>query len=221
VTIVYDGEVAHRDSTGQGGVIGKGDVQWMTAGAGIVHQEFHSEAFTRSGGTLQMAQLWVNLPAADKMTPPAYQAITAADIPSVETASRRVRVIAGDFMGCKGPARTFSPINVWDVDLTGNGPAELPAPEGHTTVVVVLSGTVTLDGGRSLGAGETALMSRDGAGLRLGANAPARLLVLTGEPIDEPIVGRGPFVMNSEAEIRQAYLDYSQGRFGAPVPQPA
>jgi hypothetical protein len=219
VTLVYDGEIAHRDSTGQGGVIGRGDVQWMTAGAGIVHQEFHSEAFTRTGGALQMAQLWVNLPAKNKMAPPAYQAITAADIPSVETAARRVRVIAGDFAGCKGPAKTFTPINVWDVTLTGIAPTELPAPDGHTTILVVLSGTVSLDG-RSLGAGEAAMMSRDGSGLVLSSEGEARLLVLTGEPIDEPIVGRGPFVMNSEAEIREAYFDYSHGRFGAAVPEP-
>ncbi|HEY1880985.1 MAG TPA: pirin family protein [Caulobacteraceae bacterium] len=221
VTLVYDGEVAHRDSTGQGGVIGPGDVQWMTAGAGIVHQEFHSEAFTRTGGTLQMAQLWVNLPAAEKMAPPAYQAITAADIPSAETAARRVRVIAGDFNGSKGPAKTFTPVNVWDVTLTGVAPTDLPAPEGHTTIVVVLSGSVSLGSGRSLSAGEAALMSRDGSGLALSSEGESRLLVLTGEPIDEPIVGRGPFVMNSEVEIRQAYFDYSQGRFGAPVPEPA
>jgi quercetin 2,3-dioxygenase len=218
VTIVYAGEVAHRDSTGKGGIVGPGDVQWMTAGAGIVHQEFHSPAYTRAGGPFQMVQLWVNLPASDKMTAPGYQAIEAVDIPQVELPADAgsVRVIAGGFSGAAGPATTFTPINVWDVRLSGAGPVLLPAPEGHTNVVISLSGALTLQGGATLDTAEAALMSRSGSGLTLGAERPAHALVLTGAPLDEPIVGRGPFVMNSEAEIRQAFVDYGSGRFGLP-----
>jgi quercetin 2,3-dioxygenase len=215
VTIVYAGEVAHRDSTGNGGVIGPGDVQWMTAGAGIVHQEFHSPAYTRSGGPFQMVQLWVNLPAADKLTAPDYQAIEAAEIPAVELPAGSLRVIAGAYAGATGPATTFTPINVWDLRLAG--PVELPAPEGHTTIVIALAGSLVLPDGEMLAEAEAALLSRDGAGLTLSASGPAHALVLTGAPIDEPIVGRGPFVMNSEAEIRQAFVDFASGRFGAPA----
>ncbi|MET3372296.1 redox-sensitive bicupin YhaK (pirin superfamily) [Variovorax boronicumulans] len=144
VTIVYKGEVSHRDSTGQGGTIGPGDVQWMTAGAGILHEEFHSEAFTRDGGELEMVQLWVNLPAKDKMATPGYQAIVDAQIPSVPLpeGAGSVRVIAGDYLGHKGPARTFTPIDVWDLRLNQGAQVTLPVPEGHTAAVVVLRGTV-------------------------------------------------------------------------------
>lgn len=216
VTIVFDGEVAHRDSAGNGGVIGKDEVQWMTAAGGIIHEEFHSEAYTKSGGPFHMAQLWVNLPAKDKMSAPGYQGITRDAIRDVALAgdAGRVRVIAGDFAGVKGPARTFTPINVWDVRLNAGGEAMLPLPEGHTTMIVVLTGRVSVNGGAANASPEMALMSREGGEAIVRAESDAIVLVLTGEPIDEPIAGYGPFVMNTEQEIRQAVADFNAGRFG-------
>jgi len=216
VTIVYDGEVSHRDSTGQGGTIGPGDVQWMTAAGGIIHEEFHSPSFTKTGGPFRMVQLWVNLPAKDKMAPAGYQSILNADIPSVDLAdgAGRVRVIAGDFEGTKGPARTFTPVNVWDVRLNRDASVAFDLPEGHTAAIVVLSGHVTVGGSQAAGEAEMVLLGRQGTGVTIDADGDSTLLVLTGAPIDEPIVGYGPFVMNSEAEIRQAVDDFNSGRFG-------
>jgi redox-sensitive bicupin YhaK (pirin superfamily) len=217
VTIVYDGEVEHRDSTGQGGVIGPGDVQWMTAGGGILHEEYHSPAFARTGGPFRMVQLWVNLPARDKMTRPGYQSILNADIPAVVLPDNAgtARIIAGQFgADAKGPASTFTPINVWDVRLNRDAETTLTLPEGHTAIVVVLSGHVTVNGDQPAGAAEALLLDRQGDSVTLSADADTVLLVLTGEPIDEPIVGYGPFVMNSEDEIRQAVTDFNSGRFG-------
>lgn len=216
VTIVYQGEVAHRDSTGQGGVIGPGDVQWMTAGAGILHEEFHSEVFTRSGGELEMAQLWVNLPARDKRTPPGYQAIFAQDIPAVPLpdGAGTVRVIAGEYAGRKGPARTFSPMHVWDLRLTEGGISELVVPDGWNTALVVLRGTVLVNGDQIARAAQMVLLDPVGHSFSIEANGDAVVLLLSGEPIDEPIVGHGPFVMNSQAEIAQAIADFNGGRFG-------
>jgi redox-sensitive bicupin YhaK (pirin superfamily) len=217
VTIVYEGEVAHRDSTGQGGTIGPGDVQWMTAGAGILHEEFHSPAYTSSGGPFRMLQLWVNLPARHKMTPPGYHPIQAADIPFVELpdGSGRVRVIAGAFGEVAGPARTFTPVNVWDVRLAPGKSVALDLPESHNAVLVVLSGGIRIEGGQqSAGEAEIVLLSREGAGTVIESEEETNLLVLSGEPIEEPIAGYGPFVMNSEAEIRTAIEDFRAGRFG-------
>jgi redox-sensitive bicupin YhaK (pirin superfamily) len=216
VTIVYDGEVAHRDSTGQGGIIGPGDVQWMTAGGGILHEEFHSPGFTAAGGPFRMVQLWVNLPAKDKMAAPGYQSITSADIPVVELpdGAGKVRVIAGAFDGAKGPARTFTPVNAWDVRLNRDADLALDLPEGHTAMLVVLTGHVTVGGSQPAGEAEMVLLGRDGAGIDVHADGDATVLVLTGEPIDEPIVGYGPFVMNSRTEIEQAIDDFNSGRFG-------
>lgn len=223
VTIVYQGEVAHRDSTGKGGVIGPGDVQWMTAGAGILHEEFHSPAFTQAGGTLEMVQLWVNLPAKDKMAKPGYQAIFNAQIPAVELPEQAgsVRVIAGDYIdnsldddNYKGPAHTFSPMNVWDVQLKGGKTTMLTQPEGWTTLVVVLKGTVQINGEEVLREAQVAELTRDGETLTLEANNDATLLLLSGEPLNEPVVGHGPFVMNSEREIIEAIEDFNSGRFG-------
>ncbi|WP_292225328.1 pirin family protein [Brevundimonas sp.] len=216
VTIVYDGEVEHRDSTGQGGIIGPGDVQWMTAGGGILHEEFHSPAFARTGGPFRMVQLWVNLPAKDKMTRPGYQSILNADIPTVPLPGNTgtARIIAGAMDASNGPASTFTPINVWDVRLNRDTETTLNLPEGHTSIVVVLSGHVTVNGDQPAGAAEALLLDRQGDSVTLHADADAVLLVLTGEPIDEPIVGYGPFVMNSEDEIRQAVTDFNTGRFG-------
>lgn len=217
VTIVYQGEVEHRDSTGSGGRIGPGDVQWMTAGSGIVHDEFHSQAFTERGGALEMVQLWVNLPASDKMSQPGYQGLVDADIPSVDLpdGAGRVRVIAGEFQGHRGPARTFTPIEVWDIRLNQGGRARLQVPEGHTLVVVVLRGTVQVNDGTVAREAQLLLFERDGSEFEIEANNDASVLVLAGEPIDEPIVGYGPFVMNTQAQIEQAITDFQSGRFGA------
>jgi redox-sensitive bicupin YhaK (pirin superfamily) len=214
VTIVYDGEVSHKDSTGGGGTIGPGDVQWMTAAGGIIHEEFHSAGFTRTGGPFRMVQLWVNLPAKDKMTPPRYQAIVDADIPSVELADgkARARVIAGDLDGTHGPATTFTPINMWDVRLDAGAELTLPVPDGHNTLITVLSGHVTIEG-QNVGEAEVARLSTQGEGVSIKADGNSMLLVLTGEPIDEPVFGYGPFVMNTEDEIRQAIDDFNSGRF--------
>ena len=217
VTIVYDGEVEHLDSTGEGGVIGPGDVQWMTAAAGILHEEFHSRGFTRTGGPFRMVQLWVNLPAKDKMSKPGYQSIRDGDVPAVDLpdGAGRIRVIAGDFDGHAGPARTFTPINVWDMRLKRDAAVTLDLPEGHTTMLVVLAGRITVNGTQEAGEAEMVLLDRNGSGAAIDASGESIVLVLTGEPIDEPVVGYGPFVMNSEAEIRQAIDDFNAGRFGA------
>lgn len=221
VTIVYEGEVSHRDSTGRGGTIGPGDVQWMTAAGGILHEEFHSEAFTRSGGTMLMAQLWVNLSAGDKMSAPGYQAISARDIPEVALPEDAgvLRVIAGDYVGRRGPARTFTPMHVWDLRLAGGGARiALPLPPGWNTALVVLRGSVHLDDGRRADAGHLVLFDPAGADIEFVSAGDAIVLLLSGEPIDEPIAGYGPFVMNSEDEIRQAIADFNSGRFGQIAP---
>ena len=195
VTIVYEGEVSHRDSTGKGGTIGPGDVQWMTAAGGILHEEFHSEGFTKSGGPFRMVQLWVNLPAKDKMSDPGYQSITSADIPVVCLPNDvgKARIIAGEFEGTRGPATTFTPINVWDLRLAADADLTLDLPEGHTAALVVLSGHITVAGSQEAGEAEMVLLSREGEGVSVRADGDATVLVLSGEPIDEPIVGYGPF----------------------------
>ena len=213
VTIVYDGEVSHKDSTGGGGTIGTGEVQWMTAGGGIIHEEYHSAGFSKAGGPFRMVQLWVNLPAKDKMAPAGYQAITRDMIPTVAIDGGSARVIAGDLDGTTGPAHTFTPVNLWDVRLDAGADVTLPLPEGHNGMTAVLSGHVTIDG-QPVGEAEIARFSTAGEGVRIRADGDAMLLVMTGEPIDEPVVGHGPFVMNSEAEIRQAIDDFNSGRFG-------
>jgi redox-sensitive bicupin YhaK (pirin superfamily) len=216
VTIVYEGEVEHRDSTGAGGVIGPGDVQWMTAANGILHEEYHSSTFAKTGGKFEMVQLWVNLPAKDKSADPGYQNLLDADIPqvSLDDESGTLRVIAGNFGISKGPARTFTPINIWDVRLNRNKTARLAIPEGHTLSVLVLSGTIEIDGRTIAREAQTVILGRDGGDIVIEANADAKLLVLTGEPIDEPVVAHGPFVMNTIGEIKQAMLDFQSGKFG-------
>ncbi|AXK40160.1 pirin family protein [Crenobacter cavernae] len=216
VTIVYQGELEHRDSTGSGGRIGPGDVQWMTAASGILHEEFHSEAFTRSGGTLEMVQLWVNLPAKDKMAAPGYQTLLDADIPSVPLpdGTGRVRVIAGDYLGNKGPARTFTPMDVWDLQLKSGGYTELSVPAGRTLALIVLHGAVQVNGDAVAREAQMVMLDRDGTDIALEANSDATVLLLSGEPIDEPVVGYGPFVMNSQDEISEAIADFNSGRFG-------
>ena len=216
VTIVYKGEVEHRDSAGNGGVIGPGDVQWMTAASGILHEEFHSQAFARSGGTLEMVQLWVNLPGTDKRAEPGYQGILDSDIPDIALKDNagRLRLIAGNFASHHGPARTFTDIDVWDVRLNAGKSTTFDMPPGRNTALVVLHGAVQVNGKNTVREGQWALFDRDGYQLHLGATHDAVFLMLSGEPIDEPIVGHGPFVMNSEAEILQAFNDFQAGRFG-------
>jgi redox-sensitive bicupin YhaK (pirin superfamily) len=216
VTIVYKGELEHRDSTGSGGKIGPGDVQWMTAASGIIHEEFHSEEFAKRGGTLEMVQLWVNLPAKDKMADAGYQTILDGDIPSLPLKDNAgsLRLIAGEFDGHTGPARTFTPVDVWDLRLNGGKLLTLDLHEGRNTALVVLRGTVQVNGQELAREGQLALFERNGHQLSLEANDDAVVLLLSGEPIDEPIVGHGPFVMNSEQEIHQAFADFQSGRFG-------
>ncbi|MBC3349376.1 MULTISPECIES: pirin family protein [Pseudomonas] len=217
VTIVYQGELEHRDSTGSGGKIGPGDVQWMTAASGIIHEEFHSEDFARQGGFMEMVQLWVNLPAKDKMAPAGYQTLLKGDIPSIDLKDNAgsLRLIAGRFEGHQGPAKTFTPIDVWDMRLNAEKNLTLDVHDGRNTALVVLRGTVQVNGRERVEAGQLALFDRAGEQLHLHANQDAVVLLLSGEPIDEPIVGHGPFVMNSEQEIHQAFNDFHSGRFGA------
>jgi redox-sensitive bicupin YhaK (pirin superfamily) len=216
VTVVYLGELEHRDSTGNGGRIGPGDVQWMTAAGGIIHEEYHSPGFARTGGPFRMIQLWVNLPAKDKKAAPSYQTLLDANIPTVELAegAGRVRVIAGEYAGVKGPARTFTPIEVWDLKLGRNKTTTLTLPEGHTVVLVVLRGTVLVNGNDVVREAQTVLFGRDGGDITLEANNEVTALVLAGEPINEPVVAHGPFVMNTVGEIKQAMLDFEHGKFG-------
>jgi quercetin 2,3-dioxygenase len=214
VTIVYQGEVEHRDSSGGGGTIGPGDVQWMTAASGILHDEFHAGEFTRAGGTLEMVQLWVNLPAKDKSAPAGYQSIRSGDIPSVALPDQAgsLRVIAGEHAGRRGPARTFTPIDVWDLRLGAGKSVRLNAEEGRTLALVVLRGTVLVNDDIVAREAQWVLLERTGTDFSVEANSDATVLVLSGQPIDEPVVAYGPFVMNTEAEIRQAIEDFNQGR---------
>jgi redox-sensitive bicupin YhaK (pirin superfamily) len=216
VTIVYQGEVEHRDSTGEGGLIGPGDVQWMTAASGILHEEFHSQAFTRKGGTLEMVQLWVNLPAKDKGAKPGYQTLLDRDIPTVKLSDNAgtLRVIAGDYEGHAGPAKTFTPIDLWDIRLKRGGTASLTLLEGRMLGIVVLRGHILINGADKVREAQFALLDREGGDVMIEAETDATLLVLSGEPIDEPVAMHGPFVMNSREEIRQAMADFQSGRFG-------
>jgi quercetin 2,3-dioxygenase len=216
VTISYSGEVEHRDSSGAGGTIRAGDVQWMTAASGVVHEEFHGSNYAKRGGPFEMIQLWVNLAAKDKKAPPGYQNITDAQIPRVELLSGAgfVRVIAGTYQSVRGPARTFSPMNVWDMRLKAGGRQDFAVPAGWTAALFVLKGKIKLGSGETAGAAELAVLQREGASFEIGALEDSTILFLNGEPIDEPVVGQGSFVMNTEAEIAQAFADYRSGRMG-------
>jgi redox-sensitive bicupin YhaK (pirin superfamily) len=189
----------------------------MTAASGILHEEFHSPAFAARGGDFEMVQLWVNLPAKDKSAKPGYQTLLAADIPTAQlpNGAGSLRVIAGNFGETQGPARTFTPINIWDVRLRRDKSVMFDVPEGHTLSVLVLSGTVEVNGQEVAREAQMVLLSRDGGGITIEANSDAKLLVLTGEPINEPVVAHGPFVMNTVGEIKQAMLDFQNGKFGA------
>lgn len=216
VTLVYQGEVEHRDSTGAGGIIGPGDVQWMTAGSGIVHQEFHSQAFAKAGGMLHMVQLWVNLPAKDKSTPAGYQSILNKQIPLVSLPDNAgtVRVIAGQFNQTNGPAKTFTDINLWDVNLKTDKQTVLTIPDGHNTMLVVISGTVLVNDKQVAREADLICFDNHGGEIHLESNNDATVLILSGEPIDEPVVGQGPFVMNTREEIHQAIDEFNRGEMG-------
>lgn len=213
VTLAWQGSVAHRDTAGHAGVIGPGDAQWMTAASGVLHEEYHEREFARQGGVFQMMQLWVNLPAKDKMSAPDYQGITAAQIPTVARDGASVRVVAGDFEGARGPARTFTPITMLDARLDAGATLSVPLPAGHNALAIVAEGAVTA-GGRRVGERELVLFANDGERLELTAEGGAHLLILAGEPIDEPVVQYGPFVMNTDREIVQAMNDFNAGTFG-------
>jgi redox-sensitive bicupin YhaK (pirin superfamily) len=215
VTIVYEGEVAHKDSTGQGGIIGPGDVQWMTAGSGILHEEFHSEDFAKNGGTLNMVQLWVNLPAKLKMTKPGYQAILDKQIPMIDLkdGSGQARIIAGELDGHQGPARTFTPMHVIDLKLR-KGSTSLPVPKGWNASLVVLKGAIKAGEGLVAKDAQMLMFSNQGQDIQVNVLEDSIALLLSGEPIDEPIVGYGPFVMNTKEEIAQAMQDFNSGSFG-------
>jgi redox-sensitive bicupin YhaK (pirin superfamily) len=216
VTIVYSGEVEHRDSTGAGGTIGPGDVQWMTAASGIVHEEFHGREFARTGGDFEMIQLWVNLPKSFKMNPPGYQEIKNSSIPEIglPDGAGSARIIAGTFEGRQGAARTFSPINLWDLKLNPGAKARLSVPEDETAVVFLMKGSVLVSGTENLTGPALCVLETGGTLLALDAAEDSRILFLGGKPLGEPIVGYGPFVMNTEAEIREAFRDYQSGKFG-------
>jgi hypothetical protein len=216
VTIVYQGQLEHRDSSGNSGTIGPGDVQWMTAASGVVHEEKHSRLFTERGGTFEVAQLWVNLPAREKMAKPRYQEILAKSIPGVELphGAGRVRVIAGEFDGRAGPAHTVTPINLWDIRLNADRSAMLTLPAGTNTLLFVARGRASVADSPVLGAHDCAVMSQDGETVSIQAVEDSAILLLNGEPIEEPVVAHGPFVMNTAAQIEQAIVDYQSGRMG-------
>lgn len=215
VTIVYQGEVEHHDSAGNHGQIGPGDVQWMTAASGVVHEEWQSQAFVRRGGVLEMVQLWVNLPAKYKMSPPKYQEILSRQIPACALpAGGTARVIAGEFHGVTGPAKTFTPVTLLDLRLQAGNRLELNLPDGYTTLALVLRGKALMNGTETAGEADLAIFERTGDNVRIEAHDDTTLLVLGGEPIGEPVVSYGPFVMNTEHEIRQALQDYKNGRMG-------
>ena len=232
VTIAYQGEVAHRDSSGGGGIIKQGDTQWMTAGNGVIHEEFHSPEFSQSGGDFEMVQLWVNLPAKDKSTPARYQHIANDTVTTVDLTSDdgskagHTRLIAGEFItptgSHKGTGETFTPINLWDISLNANKATEIAVPKTHNLLLLVRHGDVTLNADSHNNVGSRQLVTfvpETGGGgvdyIRQEAGSEgAEILLMSGEPINEPVVGYGPFVMNSEQEIRQAIMDFNSGKFG-------
>ncbi len=215
VTIAFQGSVAHHDSTGQGGVIGPGDVQWMTAASGILHREYHEASYARRGGPMQMAQIWVNLPRAHKMDPPGYQALTAdrMGLAKLPDGKGVVRVIAGEHDGVRGPAKTFTPVRLFDVSLAKGGRADFSFPERENTALLVMKGEVLVNG-REAKTDDFVLFENEGELVSIEAVSEAQLLLLNGEPIDEPVVSYGPFVMNTRQEIAQAIEDFDGGKFG-------
>jgi quercetin 2,3-dioxygenase len=218
VTLAWEGKVAHRDNAGHAGVIGPGDAQWMTAASGVFHEEYHEEEFTRRGGRMHMMQLWVNLPRKDKTAKPAYQALEASQFPNVALpGGGTVRVVAGEFEGARGAARTFTPITLLDAHLRAGEELPVALPTSYNALAVVAKGRVTA-GGKTASAGELVLFANDGERLALTATEDAHVILLSGEPIDEPIVQYGPFVMNTVEDIEQAMIDVNRGKFG-PIPE--
>ncbi|HJS66942.1 MAG TPA: pirin family protein [Nitrospiraceae bacterium] len=216
VTIVYQGIVAHRDSAGNSGVIGPGDVQWMTAASGIVHEELHEKEWAKHGGTLQAIQLWVNLPRSSKMSAPGYQTIVNEQIPVVQLdgGSGSLRVIAGSVGSAKGPAKTFTPIELYDLRLRAGHSVPLQIPNGYNVGLLVLSGQASVEGSRQLSEAELAVFVSTGEPVKIVAEEDATILVMAGEGIDEPVARYGPFVMNTKAELVQAVNDYQAGKMG-------
>ena len=216
VTIAYKGKVAHRDSSGGGGIIGEGDVQWMTAASGILHKEFHEEAWSKKGGVFQMVQLWVNLPAAVKMSPPKYQGINNEEISRVLLAdnSGEVEVIAGEYKGQQGPASTFTPMHVYNLRLNAGGKAGFQFLANYNTALLVVEGAATINGTDQVPTDHFVLMANDGEAFTVETTDGAVVLVLSGEPINEPIAAHGPFVMNTREELLEAFLDFNNGKFG-------
>ena len=216
VTIAYKGKVAHHDSRGGGGVIGVGDVQWMTASSGLLHKEYHEEEWSKQGGDFQMVQLWVNLPKKDKKSPPKYQAIANADIPRYKLKNNQgeVEVIAGMYKDTMGTASTFTPINLLNAKLNKGGKANFSFPDNYNTALVLIEGAVIVNAAEEVPSDHFVLMANDGKYFEIEATEDAIILVLSGEPINEPIVARGPFVMNTEDELKQAYQEFTDGEFG-------
>ena len=216
VTIAYHGKVAHHDSSGNSGVIGEGDVQWMTAGAGVLHKEYHEEAFSKKGGILQMVQLWVNLPAKYKMTPAKYQAIENKDVTKVMLDDRKsyVDLIAGEYEGKKGPAFTFSPVKLFNAKLIKGAKASFTFNKNYNTEVLVIEGEVKINNSKTAPENHFVLFGHDGEAIIIEAVEESVVLILSGEPIHEPVASYGPFVMNTEAEIKQAFDDFNAGKFG-------
>jgi len=215
VTIAYRGKVEHHDSRGGGGVIGEGDVQWMTAGSGLLHKEFHEQEYNRKGGPFQMVQLWVNLPAKDKMTEPKYQAITNAEMARFPlSAGGEVEIIAGEFEGVTGPATTFSPVHLYNLKMKAGECAEFDFPDGYTTALLAIEGSAKINGDQSLPLNNLALFERDGRKFAVEAIEDGIFLLMSGQPLGEPIAQYGPFLMNTRAELAQAMDDYRLGKFG-------
>ena len=216
VTIAYKGKVAHHDSNGGGGVIGEGDVQWMTAASGVLHKEYHEKEWSKKGGDFQMVQLWVNLPQKYKMSSPKYQAIKYENINrhELEENAGTVEVIAGEYKGIKGTASTFTPINMFNVKMKKGGKTDFHFPANYNTAILVLEGSIRINSDKETPTDHLALMANDGEYFEIEATEDAVVLVLSGEPIDEPIAARGPFVMNTKEELKEAFHDYNNGKFG-------
>ncbi len=216
VTIAYKGSVAHHDSTGHSGVIGEGDVQWMTAASGILHKEYHEKEFSRNGGEMQMVQLWVNLPAKFKMSQPKYQGITKEQISKFVLANEAgsVAVIAGEYENIAGAATTFSPINLFNVNLNKNGKAGFSFPATCNSALLVIEGKIIVNGTDEVPTDHFALFLNEGEEFEIASEEGAVVLIMSGEDIQEPIAAHGPFVMNTRQEIIQAFEDYQRGKFG-------
>lgn len=214
VTIAYEGSVSHHDSSGGGGTIHQGDVQWMTAASGVLHKEYHAEEFYKQGGIFQMVQLWVNLPAKDKMSSPKYQAIEHKDIPTVEVENGFIEVISGEYNQTKGAASTFSPVNMLNAKLNEGGKANFSFPANYNTILLVIDGEVKVNNQEIVPTDHLLLFTNEGEDFSIEATENSVVLILSGEPLNEPIASYGPFVMNTQEQIREAFEDFNNGKFG-------